>query len=61
MEFTFINTGCNRSEKASRALHKLVSEMEKTLRIVANTGQRNISGYNAMIQRQIMIIILKNL
>ena len=39
-------------KKASRALHKLVSEMERRYELFANTGQRNISGYNAMIQRQ---------
>lgn len=39
-------------KKASRALHKLVLEMERRYELFANTGQRNISGYNAMIQRQ---------
>lgn len=39
-------------KKASLALHKLVSEMEKRYEMFANTGQRNISGYNKMIQRQ---------
>lgn len=39
-------------KKASLALHKLVSEMEKRYETFANTGQRNISGYNKMIQRQ---------
>src|SRR5699024_6350952 len=39
-------------KKASRALHKLVSEMERRYELFANTGQRNITGYNKMIKRQ---------
>ncbi len=39
-------------KKAARALHKLVSEMERRYELFANTGQRNIKGYNQMIRRQ---------
>ncbi|GAJ25952.1 cell division protein FtsK [Liquorilactobacillus sucicola DSM 21376 = JCM 15457] len=39
-------------KKASKALHKLVAEMERRYELFANTGQRNIAGYNEMIQRQ---------
>lgn len=39
-------------KKAAGALQKLVSEMERRYECFADTGQRNISGYNAMIQRQ---------
>lgn len=39
-------------KKASKALHKLVAEMERRYELFANTGQRNIAGYNDMIQRQ---------
>ena len=39
-------------KKAPRALHKLVSEMERRYELFANTGQRNIKGYNQMIRRQ---------
>ena len=39
-------------KKAARALHKLVAEMERRYELFANTGQRNISGYNQMIERQ---------
>ena len=39
-------------KKAARALHKLVSEMERRYELFANTGQRNITGYNKMIKRQ---------
>lgn len=40
------------SKKASRALHKLVSEMERRYELFANTGQRNLAGYNEMVKRQ---------
>lgn len=39
-------------KKAARALHKLVSEMERRYELFANTGQRNINGYNKMVKRQ---------
>lgn len=39
-------------KKAAKALHKLVAEMERRYELFANTGQRNIDGYNQMIQRQ---------
>jgi S-DNA-T family DNA segregation ATPase FtsK/SpoIIIE len=39
-------------KKAARALHKLVTEMERRYELFANTGQRNIAGYNQMIERQ---------
>ncbi|KRL04784.1 DNA translocase FtsK [Liquorilactobacillus oeni] len=39
-------------KKASKALHKLVSEMERRYELFANTGQRNVAGYNEMIERQ---------
>ncbi|WP_281164246.1 DNA translocase FtsK [Liquorilactobacillus sicerae] len=40
------------ARKASRALHKLVAEMEHRYELFANTGQRNLKGYNQMIARQ---------
>lgn len=39
-------------KKAAGALQKLVSEMERRYECFADTGQRNITGYNEMIQRQ---------
>lgn len=39
-------------KKAARALHKLVAEMERRYELFANTGQRNINGYNQMVKRQ---------
>lgn len=39
-------------KKAAGALQKLVSEMERRYECFANTGQRNINGYNAMTKRQ---------
>lgn len=39
-------------KKAARALHKLVAEMERRYELFANTGQRNINGYNKMVKRQ---------
>ncbi|MHC9532351.1 DNA translocase FtsK [Dellaglioa sp. BT-FLS60] len=36
-------------KKASRALHKVVSEMERRYELFADASQRNISGYNQMI------------
>lgn len=38
--------------KAAKALNKLVEEMERRYELFANTGQRNIAGYNEMIGRQ---------
>lgn len=40
------------ARKASRALHKLVAEMEHRYELFAKTGQRNLKGYNQMIARQ---------
>lgn len=39
-------------KKAAKALNKLVEEMERRYELFANTGQRNIAGYNEMIGRQ---------
>ncbi|MFT9098255.1 MAG: DNA translocase FtsK [Liquorilactobacillus sp.] len=39
-------------KKAAKALNKLVEEMERRYELFANTGQRNIAGYNEMIERQ---------
>lgn len=39
-------------KKAAKALNKLVEEMERRYELFANTGQRNISGYNKMVERQ---------
>lgn len=37
--------------KASQALHKVVEEMERRYELFAQTGVRNITGYNEYIQR----------
>ncbi|WP_409021456.1 DNA translocase FtsK [Dellaglioa sp. P0083] len=39
-------------KKASRALHKVVSEMERRYELFADASQRNISGYNQMIMQE---------
>ncbi|MDN7145324.1 DNA translocase FtsK [Liquorilactobacillus mali] len=39
-------------KKAAKALNKLVEEMERRYELFANTGQRNIAGYNEMVERQ---------
>ncbi|CAM2933243.1 FtsK/SpoIIIE family DNA translocase [Dellaglioa algida] len=39
-------------KKASRALHKVVSEMERRYELFADASQRNISGYNEMITQE---------
>lgn len=38
--------------KASQALHKVVEEMERRYELFAQTGARNITGYNEHIQRE---------
>lgn len=38
--------------KASQALHKVVEEMERRYELFAQTGVRNITGYNEYIQRE---------
>lgn len=40
------------ARKAAKALNKLVAEMERRYELFANTGQRNLKGYNEMVQRQ---------
>jgi S-DNA-T family DNA segregation ATPase FtsK/SpoIIIE len=40
------------ARKASKALHKLVAEMERRYELFAKTGQRNLKGYNKMIREK---------
>ncbi|MCI1699584.1 DNA translocase FtsK [Liquorilactobacillus nagelii] len=40
------------ARKAAKALNKLVAEMERRYELFANTGQRNLKGYNEMVERQ---------
>lgn len=39
-------------KKASQALQKVVSEMERRYELFSHTGTRNIEGYNEMVRRQ---------